>query len=494
MLFNSLQFIFFFLPLTLAICWWAGRRGAGWFIVLLGLGSLVFYGWWKWQYLFLILGSVLVNYFVSGCIQARRLEAPTVARRWLFVGVAINLALLGGFKYTNFLLDNLYELGLIEQTWLPIALPLAISFFTFQQIAFLVDCWRGEIVAEHREFSSYLAFVTFFPQLIAGPIVRHRELVPQLFQRPERERMRQYLVLGLFIFMLGLFKKVCIADNMADIANPVFNRAASGLDVDTLSAWVGTLAYTFQIYFDFSGYSDMAYGLGLLFGVRLPINFFSPYRASCINEFWRRWNITLGAFFRDYLYIPLGGGRGRPLKVAFNVTLVMFLSGLWHGAGWNFVLWGLIHGLGMVVATAWGRIRLRLLPGKAIEMQAYRAFSIGLTFLFASLAWVLFRSADLETAGRVYQALFNFAAWSQPVSLPADILQRLAWYALVPLTLIVFFVPNVFALAGVGRGGDLPPADKPLPSVYLLASGFAGALAVAVLVGGRSENFLYFIF
>jgi len=495
MLFNSLEFIFVFLPLVLLLSMLVRRRGAGLFILSLGVSSLVFYGWWKWEYLLLIIGSVGVNFGISGRIQVSRMTAPAAAWRWLVLGVTINLALLAGFKYTNFLLDNLYELAIIERTWLPIALPLAISFFSFQQIAFLVDCWRGEIEAKQRKFISYLAFVSFFPQLIAGPIVRYRELAPQLLQRPADRPYRRYLVLGIFIFLLGLFKKVGIADTMAGIANPLFNRAAAGAALDAASAWVGTLAYTFQIYFDFSGYSDMAYGLGLMFGVRLPINFFSPYQATCINEFWRRWNITLGAFFRDYLYIPLGGGRASRLRVAANVTLVMFLSGLWHGAGWNFVIWGLLHGLGMVIATAWGSARAVVLPAAMPATAGYRAASIALTFLFASLAWVLFRSADLDTARRVYGALFNLGSLDVAGAWPVDVLQRLAWITLLPVSLLVFFAPNVLALAGVDRHGSFTAtAIAAVPAVFLLGAGCLGALAVIELVNGRSENFLYFIF
>jgi alginate O-acetyltransferase complex protein AlgI len=493
MLFNSLEFIFVFLPLVLLLSILARQYGARLFILSLAVSSLAFYGWWKWEYLLLIVGSVGVNFGIAGRIQARRIIAPAAAWRWLVLGVTINLALLAGFKYTNFLLDNLYELAVIERTWLPIALPLAISFFTFQQVAFLVDCWRGEIEAKHRKFTSYLAFVSFFPQLIAGPIVRHRELVPQLLQQPADRPYRRYLVLGVFIFLLGLFKKVGIADTMADIANPVFNQAAAGAALNIVYAWVGTLAYTFQIYFDFSGYSDMAYGLGLMFGVRLPINFFSPYRATCINEFWRRWNITLGAFFRDYLYIPLGGGRAGRARVAANITLVMFLSGLWHGAGWNFVIWGLLHGLGMVVATAWGSVRVVVLPAGVPATAGYRAASIALTFLFASLAWVLFRSADLETAQRVYAALFNLGGLNVAGAWPVDVLQRLALATLVPISLLVFCAPNVLVLAGVDRHGRFT-ATADVPAWYLLGAGFLGALAVIELVNGRSENFLYFIF
>ncbi len=297
--------------------------------------------------------------------------------------------------------------------------------------------------------------------------------------------------LGICIFLLGLFKKVCIADHMAFIADPVYSRALAGISPDPVAAWVGTLAYSFQIYFDFSAYSDMAFGLGLLCGVRLPVNFYSPYQATCINEFWRRWNITLGAFFRDYLYIPLGGGRVAPAWVAFNVVLVMFLSGLWHGAGWNFVLWGLLHGLGMSLATGWGRLRgQRLNTGHPV----YRMLSISLTFAFVTLAWVLFRSADIETALRMYGAMFSLSSLDLAGSLPAAPLQRLGWLLLLPILALVMMAPNVLAWLGVQRDGTLALELNQISTPRLAAIGVLGAAAIVVLVNGRSENFLYFIF
>jgi alginate O-acetyltransferase complex protein AlgI len=491
MLFNSLEFIGLFLPLSL-LAFYLSRRftiAAG--VAVLGLCSLVFYGWWKWSYLFLILGSIAVNFLLAARIHAALDARPDGARLLLVLGVIGNLALLGWFKYANFMLDNLFALGLVEESYVSIALPLAISFFTFQQIAFLVDTWRGELEWGKQGVASYAAFVVFFPQLIAGPIVRYREMVPQFFQHRSRADLHHYAVLGLSLFSLGLFKKVCIADYLAGVANPVFDRALAGHAPDQLAAWTGTLAYTFQIYFDFSGYSDMAFGLALLFGVQLPVNFFSPYKSTCINEFWRRWNITLGRFFRDYLYIPLGGDRVAPLRVALNVTVVMFLSGLWHGAGWNFVLWGLLHGLGMVVATWWGKGCRRFFAPGAVNSLPYITASIALTFLFASLAWVLFRSADLNTAASIYQALFSVQPENVVTANSTGLVDQLV---LVLAAALVFLVPNSYLWLGITRDGNIPDTSVRPGAAKILLAGFLASMAIIVLNNGYSEQFLYFIF
>jgi D-alanyl-lipoteichoic acid acyltransferase DltB (MBOAT superfamily) len=492
MLFNSLEFILVFLPLSLLAFRLARHYDTSAGVAVLVLCSLVFYGWWNWGYLLLMVGSIAINYLLAARIQGARIDQSPWASRWLVLGVAANLGLLAYYKYTNFILDSLFALGLAPESYVVIALPLAISFFTFQQIAFLVDTWRGETDVGEQSLVSYSAFVAFFPQLVAGPIVRHRELVPQLFQRRPLQELHKYFVLGLCLFSLGLFKKVCIADYLAGYANPVFNRALAGHAPDAIGAWLGTLAYTFQIYFDFSGYSDMAFGLALLFGIRLPVNFFSPYKSTCINEFWRRWNITLGRFFRDYLYIPLGGGRSSAPRVAFNVVLVMFLSGLWHGAGWNFVLWGLLHGLGMVVATGWGRGRDRFIPALKQDSAVYRGSCVALTFLFTSLAWVVFRSADMATAAVVYEAMFSLGWQDLAAALAGP--DATAFVVLLVVAAIVFFVPNTFTFLGMNREGEIPEGRLGLPVGKVFLAGLLASIAIIVLNNGYSEQFLYFIF
>jgi len=287
-----------------------------------------------------------------------------------------------------------------------IILPIGISFFTFQQIAFLVDVYRRETF-EHDPVN-YVLFVSFFPQLIAGPIVHHREMMPQFAQKRRGPRAAE-LSTGFTIFIIGLAKKVILADNLALAASPVFAAAADGQGPDILSAWAGVLAYSMQIYFDFSGYSDMAIGLGLMFGLKLPWNFASPYRATSIIDFWRCWHITLSRFLRDYLYIPLGGGRVVPVRRYANVFVTMLLGGIWHGAGWTFVLWGAVHGALIIVNQAW---RFHW-SGSALP----KVVAWCMTFFAVTMAWVLFRSADIATAMRIYTGLFNASSFPGPIGI-----------------------------------------------------------------------------
>ena len=385
MLFNSPIFIFLFLPITLAGFYWFGRRESqvltlGWLI----LASLIFYGYWNPIYLLLILGSVAVNYSIG-----RRLYSyETRGRRgWMWLGIALNLGLLGYFKYAGFLSGIASAMlggGLrIED----VVLPLAISFFTFQQISFLVDACRHETSQPH--WLSYLLYVTFFPQLIAGPIVHHKEFLTQVPALMRAWRHHSHLVVGLSIFIIGLCKKVLIADNLALDAAPIFAAAERGDPLHMLQAWRGLVAYTFQIYFDFSGYSDMAIGLARCFGVRLPQNFRSPYRASSIIEFWRCWHITLSRFLRDYLYIPLGGGRRGQARRSLNLMVTMLLGGLWHGAGWTFVMWGGLHGALLMLNHGWLRMSPWAMPRSLARM---------LTLLAVMFAWIFFRAESFEGA------------------------------------------------------------------------------------------------
>jgi len=402
MLFNSYIFVFAFLPLTLIIFLLLGsasrqRLATAWLVA----ASLFFYGWWNPAYLSLIVPSMVVN-FLLGLLLA---DGKRTQRRLLLgLGVAANLALLGYFKYANFAVDNLNLLLAQPIELSPIVLPLAISFFTFQQIAYLVDAYRGEI--REVSFPNYCLFVTFFPQLIAGPIVHHKEMMPQ-FENGFARFRQSNLAVGLTIFTIGLFKKIVIADGIAEFSTPVFNAAAAGTPLTLLEAWFGALAYTFQLYFDFSGYSDMAIGLARLFGIRLPLNFFSPYKSRNIITFWRRWHITLSRFLRDYLYIPLGGNRKGHARRHLNLLATMLLGGLWHGAGWTFVIWGGLHGLYLVLNHLWQRLCgthrfwARLLP----RWAAY-----GLTFVAVVFAWVFFRADDLASALLISKAMLGLGA------------------------------------------------------------------------------------
>ncbi|HJV02539.1 MAG TPA: MBOAT family protein [Burkholderiaceae bacterium] len=371
MLFNSQPFLLLFLPVVLAGFFLLGRRSpaaAAWW---LAAASLFFYGYWNPRFLPLLLASVVLNYRLGVLLRSRP------SRRWLAAGVAANLLALGWFKYAGFLAASAH---------LPvpdIVLPVGISFFTFTQIAFLVDTCEGK--AREGRFAHYLLFVTYFPHLVAGPVLHHKEMMPQ-FAKPAIYRPRALdFAVGVTIFVAGLAKKVLIADNLAPYANAVFNHCGGP---SLLLAWGGVLAYAFQLYFDFSGYSDMAIGLSRLFGVRLPLNFASPYKAATISDFWRCWHMTLSRFLRDYLYVPLGGNRHGKTRRYANLMVTMLLGGLWHGAGWNFVIWGGLHGIYLAIHHAWTALRLPL---------GQRA-ATALTFIGVCYAWVFFRAPDLHAA------------------------------------------------------------------------------------------------
>jgi alginate O-acetyltransferase complex protein AlgI len=417
MLFNSFSFLLFFLPAMLVGFFLLARLGhrqaAGW----LTLGSLFFYGWWDARYLPLLIGSILFNYLVGIAIaRAQSASQGARARRLMQLGILADLALLAYFKYCNFFIDNLEWLSGREISSLQVILPIGISFFTFTQIAFLVDTYRREV--QEYDLVHYGLFVTYFPHLIAGPVLHHKEMMPQ-FRSPAPYRLSsENLALGLTIFSFGLFKKVLIADNLAAYVKPVFDVQATG-GVNFIDAWTASLAYCLQIYFDFSGYSDMAIGLSRLFGIQLPLNFNSPYQATNISEFWRRWHMTLSRFLRDYLYIPLGGNRNGTLRRYCNLAITMLLGGLWHGAGWTYVIWGGLHGLYLIVHQVWQQVRpKRRAPAGAL----LRGASILLTFIAVVFAWVFFRAPNASQALAITQAMLGGmgmtlpAAWHDPLS------------------------------------------------------------------------------
>ncbi len=439
MLFNSYMFIFAFLP-TVYVGYRlleARRRAAlGW----LAAGSLFFYGWWNPAFLLLLGGSISLNYLLGLTLSRMAVlpvdgdsKAPSRkrARTVLALGVVANLATLAYFKYAEFLVSDV--LGV---TWdMAVVLPLAISFFTFQQIAFLVDAFQGRVSA--YGFVDYCLFVSFFPQLIAGPIVHHGEVMPQ-FRRGRSATPDEDLAVGSTIFTVGLAKKVLIADTLATYASPVFHHAESGVP-DVSSAWAALLAYTFQIYFDFSGYSDMAIGLARIFGIRLPENFNSPYKATTIADFWRRWHMTLSRFLRDYLYIPLGGNRLGPARRYTNLMTTMLLGGLWHGAGWTFVIWGGLHGTFLIVERVWRRLR-----GDRPGLPAWCGRA--LTFLAVVFAWLFFKSADFESVGRMLSGLLGHGGSEVLIDIRPD----RAFILLAVLAPVVWIAPNTreWVLAG----------------------------------------------
>ncbi len=411
MLFNSYGFIFAFLPITLIgfifISKLDTEKAIGWLVI----ASLFFYGWWNPAYLILIIGSMVFNYYV-GTIISKNLSSKRLAKYLLIFGIFINLSLLVYYKYANFFLENLSYVMQEELEVQQILLPLAISFFTFQQIAFLVDSYKG--VTKEYKFLHYALFVTFFPQLIAGPIVHHKEILPQFMDRMNMRFNINNITIGLIIFSIGLFKKAVLADGIAVYANPVFTMVDAGQQLDFFRSWGGALSYTFQLYFDFSGYSDMAIGGARLFGIKLPLNFHSPYKSLNIVEFWRRWHMTLSRFLRDYLYIALGGNRKGHMRRYINLFFTMLLGGLWHGAGWTFVVWGALHGTYLMINHFWHFVvksfHLQFLNNSSL----WRGICWLLTFNAVVVGWVFFRASNFDSAWLLMQGMVGEHGFSIP--------------------------------------------------------------------------------
>jgi alginate O-acetyltransferase complex protein AlgI len=499
MLFSSYTFLFQFLPAT-ALAFAAARLHsprAG--IMVLAAASLVFYGAWRPIYLLLLLASIAVNFSLG-----LRMEDPLRRRAIGTFGVVLNLALLCYFKYTNFIFDSVNTLTGAPLPFFNIVLPLGISFFTFQQIAYLVDVMRGAKV--ERDIVSYTLFVSFFPHLIAGPLVHHAEMIPQ-FKRGRTSRSSVLAARGLAIFAAGLFKKVVIADNLAQFVSPVFAHLDAGGSVTTSWAWLATSAYTLQIYFDFSGYSDMAIGLALLFGIRLPVNFRSPYRAGSIIEFWRRWHITLSRFLRDYLYIPLGGNRLGEQRRYINLMVTMLLGGLWHGAGWNFLVWGGLHGVYLGINHLWREWRSDK-PAAAAGLAA-RGLSWIITFLAVVIAWVFFRARTMAGAWQMLGGLFGFEAGSSayassgilrlmdlPVLVGEQRLLLIGGGAVALALLIALCLPNVPQLFGYREYRRAPEKMAWLRWRPNAAWALVSATAFAISLFGMWQRleFLYFQF
>ena len=441
MLFTDPIFLFKFLPVVVAgftVLLFAGTRISR-HVFLIG-ASLVFYSWFKFEYLALLIGSIVVNYGLAREI----LKAPggRPQKHLLILGIVLNLGLLGVYKYLGFFALNLNALFAVGLPDPGLLLPLAISFFTFQQISYLCDAYTGKIDSKAHTPVEYGLFVTFFPQLIAGPIVHHSEMMPQFRTSPVFQARCKMFCEGLMLFAMGLFKKLFVADSLAPHADLVFNAVDGGQAVDMATAWTGTLAYTFQIYFDFSGYSDMAIGLGLLFGIRLPWNFNSPYKSENISEFWRRWHMTLSRWLRDYLYIPLGGNRKGKVRQYANNFATMLLGGLWHGAHWNFVIWGALHGLYLIINQVFRYTAGRLgVLGLTERIVGFRVAGWGFTFLATVVAWVFFRATTTEGA---FSMLGSMLLGMQGTAMTADA-QTL--FLLVMAAAIAFFAPNTKQLS-----------------------------------------------
>jgi D-alanyl-lipoteichoic acid acyltransferase DltB (MBOAT superfamily) len=436
MLFNSLEFIGVFLPLALLLFYQIGKRGYyRWALASLVASSLFFYAWWNPPYLFLLIFSIGLNYTLGRALNRLQTLGFNQGKRIvLIIGLAANLAIIGYYKYFGFFVENLKSIAFFEiHQSFDFILPLGISFFTFQQIAYLVDCYRGE-VAEYS-LLKYVLFVSFFPQLIAGPIVQHHDLIPQFYNKLIYEFSYKNFATGWTIFIIGMFKKVVLADNIARYANPIFNAAAQGTRIQFFEAWGGAIAYSLQLYYDFSGYSDMAIGAALLFGITLPLNFYSPYQATSIIEFWRRWHITLSSFLRDYLYIPLGGNRHGEFRRKINLMITMLLGGLWHGAGWTFVLWGGLHGIYLVINSQWRAICKKWRGDRQSNPAWSRVISGGITLIAVIVAWVFFRANNLDTALLLLQGMMG----GNGVSIPLAIANQLGFIKAVLASLGMTF-------------------------------------------------------
>jgi D-alanyl-lipoteichoic acid acyltransferase DltB (MBOAT superfamily) len=490
MLFNSFLFVAAFLPVALLGYFGLARVSPRASIAFLFLASLAFYGYANPAFVPLLLGSIAANYaFGRRILRSREAGDIAGAKRALVSGLIFDLGLLGIFKYLDFFVANFDALTGASLELPGIVLPIGISFFTFTQLAWLADCHAGG-VREYRP-ENYGLFVSYFPHLIAGPILHHKEMMPQFEHPRARSFVPGRMVVGSLIFVAGLLKKVVLADGIARFVAPVFDIGHAQLT--WLEAWCGALAYTFQLYFDFSAYSDMAYGLSLMFGIVLPINFNSPYQACSIIDFWRRWHITLSRFLRDYLYIPLGGNRRGPARRYLNLFVTMLLGGLWHGANWTFVIWGGLHGIYLALNHA-----LRRAIGDD-RRAVVGVLGWAATFLAVVVGWVFFRAASVPVALDVLRAM---AGGTYAEGTGSGILginrimavdEALAWIAAAAA--IALFLPNVYQL--VERASRLLDEKR----LGRIAGGFLQGMATtaAMLLLAISETrgvseFLYFNF
>lgn len=415
MLFNSYGFIFLFLPVVMLGFFQLARVHHTYAATWLAVSSLVFYAYWNPAYVGLLLGSIISNYVFGIWIAKLGAQQEALRKKHILVfAISVNLLLLGYYKYANFFVTSVNTLAESNLTFSEIILPLGISFFTFTQIAFLVDTYQGKV--KEYNFVHYVLFVTYFPHLIAGPVLHHKDMMPQFAHNATYRINWNNVATGLLLFTLGLCKKVLWADSLAPFATAIFDGTQHGIPPTIYGAWSGALAYTLQIYFDFSGYTDMALGIALMFNILLPINFNSPYKSTSIIEFWRRWHITLSTFLRDYLYIPLGGNRYGKLRRYINLMATMLLGGLWHGAGWTFVIWGALHGAYLTINHLWrALISERFLRWVPNWLGALAGGAI--TFTAVVAAWVVFRSDNMAQAMVILNAMFGVAA--HPISLDA---------------------------------------------------------------------------
>ncbi len=477
MLFNSTVFLILFLPATVALffCARSPRQAQ---LALIAM-SMVFYAWWSSLFLLLILAGIVINYAISRYLL-RSADGP---RRhfWLVVGIIVNLLPLAWFKYLAFAIETLNAVGLLGFTWARVVLPLAISFYTFQKIVLLVQSYRREV--PDVDFRSYALFILFFPHLIAGPITSARDLLPQFNNERTYRFNIDNFTLGLTIFAVGLAKKVLIADSVAPTATEVFTAAGRGDPIPTIIAWAGAVSFTLQLYFDFSGYSDMAVGLARMFNISMPINFFSPYKATSIADFWRRWHMSLSWFLREYVYFPLGGSRrGFPRHLS-NLLVTMLISGLWHGAGWTFIAFGGVHGIALVIETAWKR---------TVGIPIGGAAGWALTLLVAIVGWVFFRAETMGGALAILQAMFGWGGIEGLILGP-----DLIWVLALAMLLVVL-LPNTTEIFEPHRVAGLRLEPGLWRISWRTSLGWAMLTSLLVIVCltrlGTYSEFLYFNF
>ena len=517
MLFTSYEFVFLFLPITGILFFLSARHSRGLAMSVLVCASLAFYAYWRILDVLVICVSISFNYALGRILFKE--SRPQYLQKWLFFGVAVNLLCLGMFKYSAFFLEIVNTVLGLNLAVPMIVLPLGVSFFTFTQIAFLVDVSRRQVSG--FSLGNYALFVSYFPHLIAGPILHHKEMMPQ-FENPAIYKFdSERLALGLSLFAIGLFKKLVIADGVANYSDPVFFLAANGGEVTLIEAWTGALAYSFQLYFDFSGYSDMAIAIAWMFGIRFPINFYSPYKATSIIEFWRRWHMTLSRFLRDYLYIPLGGSRFGKQRTYINLFVTMLLGGIWHGAGWTFMIWGAMHGIFLCCNHLW-----RQIPSLSLfDRPTLRRISVGvsglLTFLCVTVAWVFFRADNVSAAFEVLKGMSGVNGVVLPATYEAKLGVVGGWLAragvefgaagvyagkqgflaLIGIAFITFALPNSSQILGAKNPSIVPAQFQGRSASWLLWKGstswalaLGAAAAFAMLSGTSRSQFLYFQF
>ncbi|MGD9638898.1 MAG: MBOAT family protein [Alphaproteobacteria bacterium] len=487
MLFNSYSYILLFLPITFFVYYALNK----WHYVLAGraflvMASLFFYSWWNPLYLPFLLFSILVNYAIGTALLNEK-EGRIKPKFLLIFGIMLNLGFLGYFKYADFFISNVNILFKTNFNLLKIVLPLAISFFTFQQIAYLADSYKKE--TKEYDFLNYSLFVCFFPQLIAGPIVHHMEMMPQFANKRNLIKNYKNIALGFFIFSLGLFKKSVIADYFANFANNGYEAANT---LNFVEGWVTSLSYTFQLYFDFSGYTDMAIGSALLFNIKLPLNFNSPYKALNIQDFWRRWHMTLSRWLKDYLYIPLGGNRKGRVRGYMNLFITFLLGGLWHGAAWTFVVWGAMHGFATVLYKVWHSLGFKL-P---------KLIAWFITFMFINITWIFFRADNLTQAKSILKAMLGMQGFRVPRKLGflADVFPKIDVqvgdmlgniYKNSPLNVFLIFFAIFIIVFILNNSNELKEKFKPTIKYQIFNS---IVLVVGLMSLVKVSEFLYFNF